>query len=79
MTGKDFDTLNEAYRTKVSEVAPAVAVVGRAVAGIAAKKAGQALAKRLKKDEEETKEADQDQEVQEEELREIQEDKLYLS
>ena len=57
MTGKDFDILNEAYRTKVSEVAPAVAVVGRAVAGIAAKKAGQALAKRLKKDEEETKEA----------------------
>ena len=57
MTGKDFDILNEAYRTKVSEVAPAVAVVGRAVAGIAAKKAGQALAKRFKKDEEETKEA----------------------
>jgi len=58
MTGKDFDILNEAYKTKVSEVAPAVAVVGRAVAGIAAKKAGQALAKRLKKDEEEeTKEA----------------------
>jgi len=56
MTGKDFDILNEAYRTKVSEVAPAVAVVGRAVAGIAAKKAGQALAKRLKKDEEEVEE-----------------------
>ena len=56
MTGKDFDTLNEAYRTKVSEVAPAVAVVGRAVAGVAAKKAGQALAKRLKKDEEEVEE-----------------------
>ena len=62
MTGKDFDTLNEAYRTKVSEVAPAVAVVGRAVAGAAAKhadkKAGQAISKRLKKDdEEETNEA----------------------
>jgi len=56
MTGKDFDTLNEAYRSKVSEVAPAVAVVGRAVAGAVAKhavkKAGQALSKRLKKDEE---------------------------
>jgi len=57
MTGKDFDTLNEAYyKSKVSEVAPAVAVVGRAVAGAAvkhvAKKAGQALSKRLKKDEE---------------------------
>ena len=53
MTGKDFDTLNEAYRTKVSEV---VTVVGRAVGGAvlkhAAKKAGQALSKRLKKDEE---------------------------
>ena len=56
MTGKDFDTLNEAYRSKVSEVAPAVAVVGRAVAGAVAKhavkKAGQSLSKRLKKDDE---------------------------
>ena len=56
MTGKDFDTLNEAYRTKVSEGLPAIA--GRAIAGFAAKKAGQELSKRFKKDdEEETKEA----------------------
>ena len=61
MTGKDFDTLNEAYRTKVSEALPAVAAIaGRAAVGAvakhAAKKAGQALAKRLKKDEEEVEE-----------------------
>ena len=56
MTGKDFDILNEAYRTKVSEGLPAIA--GRAIAGFAAKKAGQELSKRFKKDdEEETKEA----------------------
>lgn len=61
MTGKDFDTLNEAYRTKVSEALPAVAAIaGRAAVGAvakhAAKKAGQALSKRLKKDEEEVEE-----------------------
>ena len=54
MTGKDFDTLNEAYRTKVSEGLPAIA--GRAIAGFAAKKAGQELSKRFKKDEEEVEE-----------------------
>ena len=56
MTGKDFDTLNEAYRTKVSEGLPALAV--RALAPMAVKKAGQEISKRFKKDEEEeTKEA----------------------
>ena len=91
MTGKDFDTLNEAYRSQVSEIAPlaaalpAIKAVGGAalrkgaqwaakkaadpavqavakqaakkVASTAADKAGQAIKKRLKKDEEETKEA----------------------
>jgi hypothetical protein len=50
MTGKDFDTLNEAYRTKVSEGLPALAI--RALAPVAAKKVGQELSKRFKKDEE---------------------------
>ena len=61
MTGKDFDTLNEAYRSQVSELAPlAIGALkyGAKTAGTmavkhAAKKAGQELSKRLKKDEEE--------------------------
>ena len=55
MTGKDFDTLNEAYRSQVSEIAgPAAKFAG----GFLLKKAGQELSKRFKKDdEEETKEA----------------------
>ena len=69
MTGKDFDTLNEAYRSQVSEIAPLgpLAAAGlryglKTAAGMAtkaaAKKAGQEISKRLKKDEEEeTKEA----------------------
>ena len=66
MTGKDFDTLNEAYRSQVSEIAPVAAtalrvgagMAAKAVAKHAAKKAGQEISKRLKKDEEEeTKEA----------------------
>ena len=55
MTGKDFDTLNEAYRTKVSEGLPALAV--RALAPMAVKKAGQELSKRFKKEDEEVEEA----------------------
>ena len=61
MTGKDFDTLNEAYRSQVSEIAPVAAaalrvgagMAAKAVAKHAAKKAGQEISKRLKKDEEE--------------------------
>ena len=65
MTGKDFDTLNEAYRSQVSEIAPlagplvktAIKVGAGMAAKHAAKKAGQEISKRLKKDEEETNEA----------------------
>jgi len=53
MTGKDFDTLNEAYRSQVSEIAgPAAKFAG----GLLVKKAGQELSKRFKKDEEEVEE-----------------------
>ena len=59
MTGKDFDTLNEAYRSQVSEIAgPAAKFAGGLLVKHAAKKAGQEISKRFKKDEEEeTKEA----------------------
>jgi len=59
MTGKDFDTLNEAYRSQVSEIAGSAAkFAGGLLVKHAAKKAGQEISKRFKKDEEEeTKEA----------------------
>ena len=59
MTGKDFDTLNEAYRSQVSEIAGSAAkIAGGLLVKHAAKKAGQEISKRFKKDEEEeTKEA----------------------
>ena len=59
MTGKDFDTLNEAYRSQVSEIAGSAAkIAGGLLVKHVAKKAGQEISKRFKKDEEEeTKEA----------------------
>ena len=56
MTGKDFDTLNEAYRSQVSEIAgPAAKFAG----GLLVKKAGQELSKRFKKDEDEEEETNE--------------------
>ena len=57
MTGKDFDTLNEAYRSQVSEIAGSAAkFAGGLLVKHAAKKAGQEISKRFKKDEEDVEE-----------------------
>ena len=57
MTGKDFDTLNEAYRTKVSEALPAVAAIARvagpALARGAASGAGMAAGEKMMGDQDE--------------------------